>query len=439
MFKINLQNPILTDRYNMKKNIFIILLGLSILSLISGCGEQTTAPTMENIVSIIAPKDGSVIGDSVTVAISIDGLQGVERVDIYIDGDSIFSDSTPPYQFFWSTHNVQPNAEHYLQAVAFLPDTTYASDTTTVMVQLQSGIHQLSEYQVNGKAVALAIDGNSHYLFSADSDDGVAVFDISNPYSPVFVSNIDISGSAVAVDCWGGYLFIAEGRNGVTAVDVSNPYSPIFLDSYDTPGEALNLSFDATDSVLYVADDNTLQIIELDDNFNLIPFSQLDMQLSIYDVTIDSDYAHLGVTEGVRIVDISDPANPSFVQGGVYYTQTPVIRISSFQLRDYLSLGADGIAVLSTADVSAPTFRADFSTSGYAGAVAYRQGGASDILFVADGSEGILALRYVEGDSSTLYSITEYDTQGSVNDIIYRDGLIYIADDIRIAIFRFVE
>jgi hypothetical protein len=83
---------------------------------IAGSGSpppDTTPPT----VSISAPTGGNVSG-TVTVSTNATDNVGVARVDFYVNGGKVGSDSTAPFQYSWNTTSVA-NGATTLRAVAF--------------------------------------------------------------------------------------------------------------------------------------------------------------------------------------------------------------------------------------------------------------------------------------------------------------------------------
>jgi len=391
-----------------------------------------------NKIFISYPQSGATIGDSITVIVSAGSITGITRIDLYIDGDSVFTDANPPYRYFWSTHNVQSGVSHSVYAVAWLADTSYISDSITVMVEIVSGIHIISEFQTTGSAVKLIPSDNAARLYVAASDNGVEAYDISNPYTPFFLYNINTNGSAVAVDTWQEYLFIAEGSNGVSVWNVSNPDSAVFMDRYDTPEGAVNLEFDPSDSMLYIADSYSLQILEMDALFHFDYRGSLQTATALNDIAVNGNYVHLGSADGLMIADVSNPSNPAYV-GGIYHTATPIVGLLSFAGHDYLAKGAGGIEIVSFGILPSPESQADFNTNGAAQMIAFRNGGDSDYIYVADGINGVMIFNYLESDSSRIVSLENIDTQGYAYDIVYQAGLIYVADNARFLILRYVE
>ena len=412
---------------------------IALISGIAGCDDRTTSSSISTETTIIYPPNGATVGDSITVKVSPGEISNVTRIDLYINGDSMFTDTNSPYRFFWSTHNVTSGEYHTLYAIARTADSLSVSDTITVQVQLASGFHLISEFQTTGSAVTIVPDETGGYVYVAASDAGVKIYDITNLYSPEFASEINTTASAVAVEVWGNYLFVAESGDGVSVWDISDPTDPDEVHSYDTPGNAINLEFDPSDSVLYVADDDALQIIKLDDNFQMQPLAGLASATSVNDVTINGNYAHLGTADGLRIVNISNPSNPIYVSGGIYNTSTATLGIESNGTLDYMANGSGGFAIISIESLSNPLFKVDFDTPGNVQATAFQSGGAPDKIYVADGSEGISVYRYSDNGTAELTDLHQFETQGSTYDIVYQNGLIFVADNSRFMIMRYVE
>ncbi len=90
--------------------------GLSALvtvTIANGTPPDTTPPT----VSISSPTGGNVSG-TVTVSASASDNVGVARVDFYVNGGLVDTDSAAPYQYSWNTTSL-PNGAAQLKAVAY--------------------------------------------------------------------------------------------------------------------------------------------------------------------------------------------------------------------------------------------------------------------------------------------------------------------------------
>ncbi|HET9993702.1 MAG TPA: Ig-like domain-containing protein, partial [Kofleriaceae bacterium] len=64
----------------------------------SGNGNDTTTP----YVSIVSPTDGEDVSGSVAVVVAAGDDAGIANVALTIDGASIGTDDTAPYQFTWT-------------------------------------------------------------------------------------------------------------------------------------------------------------------------------------------------------------------------------------------------------------------------------------------------------------------------------------------------
>ncbi|MCP4632611.1 MAG: hypothetical protein GY855_06755 [candidate division Zixibacteria bacterium] len=416
-----------------------ILLIVILLFSFYGCDDRSSNPTFGKTVEITYPFPGSTVHDSITVKVTTREIQSVSRVDFFIDTDSIYSDTLPPYRYFWSTHNVTTGQNHTIYSRAITDDSTYISDTITVTVSLNSGFYLLSEFQTQGAVQSTQSDDDNKYLYTAVEGEGVDIYDISNPYSMEYVSSINTTGNAMAVVFWNHYLLISEEGAGMSIWNVFNPSTPVSIDNYDTPGNVVNLVFDPTDSIVYAADGNTMQIVKLDTSLHFQPLSSLVLGININDLDISGNYVHLGTADGIVIADVGDPSNPSTVTGGTYPSATPINCIATTGTRDYIAAGSGGITIISSANLSNLAFLASFDTPGDAQAIDYHTGSSPDVIYVADGTEGVISYYYSESSSPPLSYMSTYENQGFAYDVYHSNGLLFVADNTQVLILRFVQ
>jgi parallel beta-helix repeat protein len=95
---------------------------------LAACSGDTTDPS----VSITAPADTSTVSGSISIDADAMDNCAVMKVDFYVDGSLINTDSSSPYSILWSTNSV-PNGLHTLTAKAF--DTSNLQ-TTSDAVQI---------------------------------------------------------------------------------------------------------------------------------------------------------------------------------------------------------------------------------------------------------------------------------------------------------------
>ncbi|MBU0492309.1 MAG: hypothetical protein KKA73_01870 [Chloroflexi bacterium] len=153
------------------------------------------------------------------------------------------------------------------------------------------------------------------YAYVASYDNGLVIFDISDPTNPVTTSltSTNLQGS-VSVFVSGSYAYVASWENNRLAIfDISDPTNPVDT-SFTTA------SLDGPDSVFvagryaYVASrvNNRLVIFDISDPANPVVTGYTSTNLyHPNSVFVVGRYAY--VLEGIgelTVVDVSDPANP---------------------------------------------------------------------------------------------------------------------------------
>ena len=164
----------------------------------------------------------------------------------------------------------------------------------------------LSAYQTVGEAQDVKILGTYGYLKDATqhAGSGYKIFDVTDPENPDPVSSFSALGGS-DIEQIRNFLFIAHGA--VSIFDLTDIMTPRQVEVY---GEGI---FDITvwDRVLYaVVEDVGIQILNPDDPDNIELIGQIDDVATHIDVDNDLLYAS---GAGLRIYDISDPAEPTLV------------------------------------------------------------------------------------------------------------------------------
>jgi len=119
----------------MKTKLYLVLLILGMFILF-GCEDETTKPdTTLPMVQITSPENNSTISGVVDVNINASDNKGVEKVEIYIDGDWAGETTSEPWGFVWDTE-LWENADYTLQAQAYdTSDNVGTSNLVNVTVQ----------------------------------------------------------------------------------------------------------------------------------------------------------------------------------------------------------------------------------------------------------------------------------------------------------------
>ena len=162
-----------------------------------------------------------------------------------------------------------------------------------------------------GFANNVDISGNRAYVSAGAS--GLVVVAVDNRQSPSVVATLDTAGNADDVRVEGDLAYVADGSQGLLIINVSNPSSPVLLGSVDTPGDAQDVVVRGT--LAYVADGASgLQVIDVANpaaprivGTIVLPGSQVAKGV---DVTPDRRLAAVATSTGLRLVNVSSPANP---------------------------------------------------------------------------------------------------------------------------------
>jgi hypothetical protein len=191
-----------------------------------------------------------------------------------------------------------------------------------------------SMYALDG-AASVVVAGEKLFVLSR-MENAMGVYDISDPTAAVLKASkvTDLPAMVRAlqtpfdVEISGKYAFItSDSDDGVAIVDISGDpdYVGHFLDADETTGErALRGAYgiDIVGNYAYVAafDDNGLEIIDISDPKNPTHAGSIFDTASIalsgaYDVAVSGKFAYVSSysDDGVAIIDVSDPTNPTHV------------------------------------------------------------------------------------------------------------------------------
>ena len=105
----------------------------------------------------------------------------------------------------------------------------------------------------------MCITGDYAYVIA----DELNLFDISDPYWPIRLAEIEMDYRIKKVYAAEGFLFLCTGKDGFQIFDISNPEEPVEVGFFDTPGDAQDLSFSG--DYVVVADRTNLGIYDFSD------------------------------------------------------------------------------------------------------------------------------------------------------------------------------
>lgn len=173
----------------------------------------------------------------------------------------------------------------------------------------------------NGFQTNDLVDDGTRLYVASGTYGGLRIYDMSNPSTPQFL------GSVVPVDqvVWqvaasGDFAYTGYVNDtDLLVIDVSNPAAPVVVGSpYDQlPFGTLDMV--ARGNTLFVATNvlGGIRILQNDGVGNLSEIANIDVSPAIATaVSLDGDFLYIsaGVFSGLLVYDVSDPANPQFVE-----------------------------------------------------------------------------------------------------------------------------
>ncbi|WP_287125809.1 Ig-like domain-containing protein, partial [Desulfobacter sp.] len=202
----------------------------SILAALAGVPD---ADSVDPSVAITSPQNHTTVNGSLTVSVSAADEGGVDRVELYLDGELLSSDTTSPYTFAWDTY-AYANTAHELLAVAY--DTAGnegRSSVTTVTVANESDDDtQAPLVAITSIQGGALVSGGITVDVSATDEGGVAIVElyvdgvlldenITSPYAFFWDTTAYANGThalvAVAYDAAGN-----PGQSEAISVSVNN-------------------------------------------------------------------------------------------------------------------------------------------------------------------------------------------------------------------------
>ncbi|TES90233.1 MAG: T9SS type A sorting domain-containing protein [Candidatus Cloacimonadota bacterium] len=112
-------------------------------------------------------------------------------------------------------------------------------------------------------------------------------------------------------------VYLATSTRGVMQINVADPSSPDTIQAYDTPGYSIDLA--VKDTLVYIADVDSLQIINVANPMNPLYVSSVSMPSSCRGIYVVDTFAYatcvsnFGNDGSLQIVKVSDPASPQIV------------------------------------------------------------------------------------------------------------------------------
>ncbi len=389
----------------------------------------------------------SVEGSIVYVA---DAFKGLRLVDV---SSPVFPSEIGAYE---------PGVKGHAGSVAIAGNKAFVADRYNglriIDISSTSNPSQIGFYSALGYAREAAVSGN--YACVAGGPYGLRIVDVSDPSRPKEVGRYDTENFAMCVSLVGSYAYVAtlmgETVGALHVIDISNPQSPkrvglhlvnypsAFRDMVVSGGmayianewglEVLNISnptnpflggtiqfwdggagsatvgVDVSGTLAYVTQHQEgIKIVDVSDPGNLSLRGTFEDESShSEDVTIVGDRAYVADSHIFRILDISNPANPSELGRIDSHGQAYEVEVDGNIA--YVANGSSGVLAIDVSDPSNLSLIGEFNTPGFS----YKLHKAGNMLYVADADAGLLILEIQQTTGSSQSNLSHTST-GQVN------------------------
>ncbi len=291
-----------------------------------------------------------------------------------------------------------------------------------------------------GRVWAMTAVGSTVYL--SDFYNGLQIIDASDPTNPTLVGSLALAnGGTYNTQVVGNTAYVADGFNGLRIVDITNPATPTILGSYNTLGTTHDVYVDG--NIAYVADwTKGLQVFDVSNpasptligSYSTPPIGVSDIEL-VGTTIVSASYS------GFQTFDVSDPTSPTLLSTTDLITADPVRVLVGDDMNVYVSSFAAGVVVFDITNPSSPQIIETFNVGSTSMSVAID----GNIAYIAEQSPG--GLRIIDrtgvcGDtcpadlnddgitdiSDVFLFLTAYSTQSPDADFTAPFGVVDIND-----------
>jgi hypothetical protein len=293
--------------------------------------------------------------------------------------------------------------------------------------------------QLGGSSMAVAVTGKTAVIGQGPR---IVTLDVSDPESPRLIGESEVlSGLVMGIEIRDEFAYAATMYGGLNILDISNPSSPKLISSITPkiPGcDGITLDGD----IAYLAcNPNGLFIVDIKDPKKpAIIFQETKGVGAVFSLAHVGDYIYMVNTTslGLDIINVGDPANP--VHEGVFaYTDIPDMETQSGMFTSVRTCGknlcvgafTDGLVILDISDPAHPEFHSWVNKMAVSGMVV-----DNNVVYVADDITGINVIDISDPENPSRtgllptsvggweLSVKEHGERG----LSFQNGLLYITD-----------
>ncbi len=258
------------------------------------------------------------------------------------------------------------------------------------------------------------------YVYISELEDGIKVFDISDPSNPQIVNSLDYYISDLHVQGDYAYAYCQKyNETGLKILDISDPTNPVEVGYYESFYSGYYVSVIGNTAYI-TAGYHGFLVIDVTDPTNPTWVRIINIMFG-GKMIIEGDYLYV-LGNGMDVFDISDPLNPVNIGHVALYIQPSRFAIDG----DYAYVTSYNYDWFRVVDISDPSDPIEISN------LEIDEAYAVDILgnyaFVASARSGLVVVDI--SNPNEPYIATNLDTLDEALDIKIKDNYAYIADNL---------
>jgi hypothetical protein len=258
-------------------------------------------------IDVSNPENPTLAGDSSFGSLNIQPALQADQV--YLDGSRMYVTSpTGDYSGFFPVESIK------------------IFDLQNPVFPVEVGEHLPG---IPGQGVGVWFDGQSYdsvqirdaigYIITMGQD--LEIVDLSNPEAPLVLSTFT-TNNAKMVCLNGNYAYLVSSAYEYPNVilrfltlDIADPRQPTLVSDYliSASPDIYRLAFDVSEGIAYLALPGILRLVDVSDpanpsELNVLP---LDSEFAPSKIQVDGDLAVIGIENRMEIIDVSIPLSPS--------------------------------------------------------------------------------------------------------------------------------
>ena len=189
-------------------------------------------------------------------------------------------------------------------------------------------LDHIDHFSLGQQSKANCVEAIDNYAYFT-SKNGLYVVDISNPSNPQSLGRVNGTNNLILenLDADENILAVAAHEDGVLIYDISNPQN---VNLRATVGTNNAWGVRVKNNYIYIADELFVKIYDITNNSNPIFINQIETSNAVKDIALNNSFMYVALgSDGVDIYDLSNPENPVFLDN--YNTNTLANRISPFE------------------------------------------------------------------------------------------------------------